>query len=59
MANINAQEMQNIRIMLPPIDLQNRYANVVEKLRSTEQTFSRSSDVCDKLIAALSTNLLS
>lgn len=59
MANINAQEMQNIRIMLPPIDLQDRYANVVGKMRATEKTFSQSGEVCDKLIAALSTNLLS
>lgn len=59
MANINAQEMQNIRVMLPPIDLQDRYANVVEKMRATEQTFSYSGEVCEKLIAALSTKLLS
>jgi len=59
MANINAQEMQNIRIMLPPIDLQDHYANVVEKMRATEKTFSQSGEVCNKLIAALSTNFLS
>lgn len=59
MANINAQEMQNIQIMLPPVDLQVRYANVVEKMRATEQTFSQSGEVCGKLIAALSASLLS
>ena len=34
MANINAQELQDIPILLPPIDLQNQFAHFVEK---TEQ----------------------
>jgi len=33
MANINAQEMQNIHICLPPVNLQNEYANAVAEIR--------------------------
>lgn len=42
MANINAQELQDIKIMLPPIELQNRYESIVKavKTRSIKQNNS-------------------
>ncbi|MBL0026907.1 MAG: hypothetical protein IPO98_18805 [Saprospiraceae bacterium] len=33
MANINAQELQDIRIMLPPIILQNQFEEKVKQLK--------------------------
>lgn len=33
MANINAQEMQDIPLLLPPIQLQNKYAEIVEAMQ--------------------------
>jgi type I restriction enzyme S subunit len=42
MANINAQEMQDIPILLPPIELQNKYARIFEAVHArlkTQQTF--------------------
>jgi type I restriction enzyme S subunit len=30
-ANINAQELQNIKILIPPVDLQNQFAAFVEQ----------------------------
>lgn len=32
MANINAQEVQDIKILHPPLDLQNQFASIVEKV---------------------------
>ena len=42
MANINAQELQDIKIMLPPIELQNQYELLVKavKTRSSKQNNS-------------------
>jgi type I restriction enzyme S subunit len=34
MANINAQEMQDIPILLPPIELQDKYAEIVQATRT-------------------------
>lgn len=44
MANINAQEMQDIPLLLPPIDLQDKYARIVEAVYArlgTYQAFLR------------------
>lgn len=44
MANINAQEMQDIPLLLPPIELQNKYARIVEAVHArleTHQAFLR------------------
>ncbi|MFL9925053.1 restriction endonuclease subunit S [Herbaspirillum lusitanum] len=46
MANINAQEMQDIPLLLPPIELQNKYARIVEAVQirlNTQQKFLRES----------------
>lgn len=37
MANINAQEFQNIRIPVPPVDLQNRFGAILERTEATRQ----------------------
>jgi type I restriction enzyme S subunit len=54
MANINAQEMQDIKILLPPIRLQERYASIVLATRSKLKTFDRSSDEITNVFASLS-----
>lgn len=44
MANINAQEMQDIPLLLPPIELQDKYAGIVEAVHArleTHQAFLR------------------
>lgn len=44
MANINAQEMQDIPLLLPPIELQDKYARIVEAVHArleTHQAFLR------------------
>ncbi len=44
MANINAQEMQDIPLLLPPIELQDKYAKIVEAVHArlkTHQEFLR------------------
>jgi type I restriction enzyme S subunit len=38
MANINAQELQNIKIPIPPLALQNAFGTVVEQMESTRVT---------------------
>lgn len=37
MANINAQELQDIKILIPPIPLQNHFARIIENLESQKQ----------------------
>lgn len=39
MANINAQELQRIRILIPPVELQSRYANIVKKILNRKEYF--------------------
>jgi type I restriction enzyme S subunit len=41
MANINAKEMQNISIMIPPIELQNKYAQVVKATNERKQVLEK------------------
>lgn len=47
MANINAQEMQDIPLLLPPIELQDKYARIVEAVQvrlNTHQAFCREAE---------------
>ncbi|AXX94980.1 restriction endonuclease subunit S [Arcobacter ellisii] len=37
MANINAQEMQSIDCYIPPIELQNQFASIVEKIETIKE----------------------
>ncbi len=40
-ANINAQELQNIRITIPPIELHNKFADIVNKVKAQKITMSQ------------------
>lgn len=42
MSNINAQEMQNINILNPPIELQNKFAEIVEKTEAQKELMQKS-----------------
>ena len=39
-ANINAQELQNIKILIPPIELQNKFADFVKQVDKSKVIFS-------------------
>ncbi|MPM27906.1 hypothetical protein SDC9_74421 [bioreactor metagenome] len=41
-ANINAQELQNIKILIPPIELQNQFAEFVEKVEKQKAVMQKS-----------------
>jgi type I restriction enzyme S subunit len=59
MANINAQEMQDIPLLLPPIELQNKFASIVEAVQERlrkQHDFSREAEA---LHAALSDKFFS
>jgi len=59
MANINAQEMQDIPLLLPPIELQNKFAGIVEAVHARlikQHDFSRAAEA---LHAALSEKFFS
>lgn len=58
MANINAQELQNIEIMLPPRSLQDEYAEVVKRTRAVESRLNASLKNVEALHASLSQRLL-
>ncbi len=38
MANINAQELQDIKILMPPIELQNKYSSIVKAVEEKKDT---------------------
>ncbi len=54
MANINAQELQNIKIMIPPIQTQNRFAYIVEKTEAVRAQFQQSLQELENLYGSLS-----
>jgi type I restriction enzyme S subunit len=54
MANINAQELQNIKILLPPIKLQNKFENIVKATKKKLKSFDKSSDLLDSNFNSLS-----
>lgn len=54
MANINAQEMQNIPLLLPPVALQEKYALIVQATNERLKKFHAFSQEADALHAALS-----
>lgn len=58
MANINAQELQDIEIMLPPRSLQDEYAEVVKRTRAVEARLNASLENVKVLYASLSQRLL-
>lgn len=54
MANINAQEMQNIQILLTPIEIQNKYAAIFQATKQRLRSQSQSEGNLADLFAALS-----
>jgi len=44
MANINAQELQDIGILIPPVHLQNQYAEIVNNVKQKRATLIKSLD---------------
>lgn len=54
MANINAQELQNVKLLLPPIELQNRYEEIVKAVRSRVSTQIVSLTELNELFSSLS-----
>lgn len=53
MANINAQELQDIRILKPPVELQNQYALIVQKIQEKNETLIKSSELTGNLFESL------
>ncbi len=54
MANINAQELQNIKILLPPIELQNEFQNIVKATKHKLKTFDKSNELLNDNFNSLS-----
>ncbi|WP_346237377.1 restriction endonuclease subunit S [Niabella insulamsoli] len=54
MANINAQEFQNIEILKPPIELQNRFKSIYLKIAQTLTTLRKSKEHIESLAGGLS-----
>lgn len=53
MANINAQELQGIKILIPPINLQNRFAEIVELIAKQKEITQMSLEKSDGLFQSL------
>lgn len=54
MANINAQELQDIKIMIPPIGLQNNYEKIVKASRKKIAKLQKSERYLDAIFKSLS-----
>lgn len=53
MANINAEELKSINIMIPPIDLQNKFAEIVQKVETLKQKQKESTEELETLFKSL------
>jgi len=53
MANINAQELQNIKIVLPPIALQNQFAERIQAIEAQKQLAQASLEKSEALFNSL------
>jgi len=53
MANINAQEMQDIKILLPPVELQNQFADLVGKVEKQKRLAQKSLEKSEELFQSL------
>jgi type I restriction enzyme S subunit len=53
MANINAQELQNIKILLPPITLQNQFAEIIQAIEAQKQQAQASLEKPETLFNSL------
>lgn len=54
MANINAQELQNIKILIPPVELQHQYKQIVTALKERMVKHHSSLNELNDLFASLS-----
>ncbi len=54
MANINAQELQGIKILIPPIKLQTQFAHIVEKTEILKTQYQQSLQELENLYGSLS-----
>lgn len=54
MANINAQELQNIKVLIPPISLQTQFAQIVEKTEALKTQYQQSLQELENLYGSLS-----
>ncbi|MFV8367597.1 restriction endonuclease subunit S [Flavobacterium sp. XS1P27] len=54
MANINAQELQEIKIVIPPIELQNQFAAIVEKVETVKSEYQASLTELENMYGVLS-----
>ncbi|MEZ8882526.1 restriction endonuclease subunit S [Vibrio sp. 10N.222.54.F6] len=54
MANINAQELQDIKILLPPIEIQNQYESLAKSVYEKTMTHKSSSTELELLFNSLS-----
>ncbi|HIF9253946.1 TPA: restriction endonuclease subunit S [Photobacterium damselae] len=54
MANINAQELQNIKVLIPPVELQKKYEKLVKKVKERVKKYSVSQVDLDELFNSLS-----
>lgn len=54
MANINAKELQSLPILLPPIELQDRFATIIRKVQNEKINFRNSLDSLQELFNSLS-----
>lgn len=54
MANINAQELQDIPILQPPFELQNKFAAIVEKVEALKTKYTQSLTDLETLYSSLS-----
>ena len=53
MANINAQELQNIPILLPPTNLQNAFATKIESIALNKIELTKQIDKSEQLFQSL------
>ncbi len=53
MANINAEELKSINIMIPPIDIQNKFAEIVQKVETLKQKQKESTEELETLFKSL------
>lgn len=53
MANINAQELQNIKILMPQIELQNKFANIIEKIEEQKSLYEEELEKLEENFNAL------
>ncbi|MDQ6755318.1 MAG: restriction endonuclease subunit S [Bacteroidota bacterium] len=54
MANINAQELQDIKIIIPPLELQTQFANIVIKTETLKEQYKNSLRELENLYSSLS-----